>query len=138
MALMAQTVYYAAWRVHDLVQLLFSARHFSAAAAKFCFHVSGVCRDARGICVATDVWPAPNSHARLRVQVIGQKVIVYPSVLSVLIQALAADRLQRKYRIEPAANRAWSKRMDTCVGLPWPRGPMQVELAIGCRSTRKS
>jgi hypothetical protein len=42
--------------------------------------------------------PAPNSHEGLRVQVIGQKIIVYASVFSVLIQALVADRLQRKMR----------------------------------------
>jgi hypothetical protein len=40
--------------------------------------------------------PAPNSHEGLRIQVIEQKIIVYPSVVSVLIQSLAADRLQRK------------------------------------------
>jgi hypothetical protein len=42
--------------------------------------------------------PAPNSDEGLRVQVIGQKIIVYASVVSVLIQALVADRLQRKTR----------------------------------------
>jgi hypothetical protein len=40
--------------------------------------------------------PAPNSHQGLRVQVIGQKIILYASVFSLLIQALVADRLQRK------------------------------------------
>jgi hypothetical protein len=39
--------------------------------------------------------PAPNAHESLRVQVIGQKNIVYASVSSVLIQALVADGLQR-------------------------------------------
>jgi hypothetical protein len=40
--------------------------------------------------------PAPNSHEGLRIQVIEQKIIVYASVVSVLIESLAADRLQRK------------------------------------------
>ncbi|MGC1254079.1 MAG: hypothetical protein WA867_00890, partial [Candidatus Acidiferrales bacterium] len=42
--------------------------------------------------------PAPNSHEGLRVQVLGQKLIVYASVVSVLVQALIADRLQQKMR----------------------------------------
>lgn len=42
--------------------------------------------------------PTPNSDDGLRLQVVGQKTIVYASVVSVLIQALVADRLQRKIR----------------------------------------
>lgn len=42
--------------------------------------------------------PAPNSHEGLRVQVLGQKIIVYASVGSVLIQALIADSQQRRLK----------------------------------------
>lgn len=37
--------------------------------------------------------PSPKAAAGLRIQVAGQKIIVYASILTVLIQSLAADRL---------------------------------------------
>jgi hypothetical protein len=48
-----------------------------------------------GYVLLLTVGPAPNSHEGLRVQVLGQKIIVYAAVISVLIQTLIADRLQR-------------------------------------------
>lgn len=51
-----------------------------------------------GYVLLLTIGPAPNSHEGLRVQVLGQKIIVYGSVASVMIQALAADTLQRRLR----------------------------------------
>jgi hypothetical protein len=38
----------------------------------------------QGICAVIDFWPAPKLARRMRVQLIGQKIIVYASVASVL------------------------------------------------------
>lgn len=51
------------------------------------------------------IGPAPNSHEGLRVQVLGPKILVYASVVSVLIQALVADSLQRRLKNGGAGDR---------------------------------
>jgi hypothetical protein len=42
--------------------------------------------------------PSPKAAAGLRIQVVGQKIIVYASVLTVLIQSIAAGRLRSDRR----------------------------------------